>query len=458
MNPINVVVGGLLLAAAGRLASAAEPDWTQLEATIRDELQATGTPGAAVVVVENGRVALARGFGVTDVDTGAPVTPQTLFQIGSMTKTLTAATLLSLAEEGSLRLDAPVGTYVSGLAPHVARLTTQQLLSQTSGLRDAPASWGSHEESALAASIRGWGDDHIFLPPGEVFSYSNPGFALAGLVLEAAAGKPYADAMEERLFKPLAMSRTTFRPTVAMTFPHALGHGGEKDAPRIVRPMADDTRYWPAGYAYSSADDLARFAVAFLSGGALDGKTALKPSIVEQMATPRAGFALTFDGEAYGYGLFVDDSRGVRIVGHGGQMPGFSSEWRFVPSRRAAVIVLANREGLMFRKTADKALALAAGLGAAVPASPPAALPLGSEEAARLAGVYENRWSMGLLAKDGRLVLEWGGNERPVTKLGEGLYSVQRDGGDPIVFRVPSRPAGRPQYLQMFVWAFKRVE
>ena len=108
----------------------------ELEATVAEELAATGIPGAAVAVVADGRVVLAKGFGVSDVETGTPVGPETLFRIASTTKMLTAAALVTLSEQGKLALDEPIGGYVDGLDAAIARVTAHQLLSHTAGIRD----------------------------------------------------------------------------------------------------------------------------------------------------------------------------------------------------------------------------------------------------------------------------------------------------------------------------------
>jgi len=444
----------LLCPLAIGLAATPSPDFASLEKVVQEELRETGTPGAAVAVVSGEQIVFAKGFGVASVETGAPVGDGMLFQVGSMTKTFTAAAIVSLAEEGRLRMDAPIGTYVQGLAPRLGRLTMHQLLSQTSGLRDEGADYGSQDEAALGATIRAWTEDRLLLEPGKAFSYSNPGFSLAGLVLETIEGKPYADVIEERILKPLGMGRSTFRPTRAMTHPLAVGHSGERDRPHVVRPMANDTRHWPAGYLYSSIQDLARFAGAFQNEGRLEGKQVLSPAVIVKMSTPYAEFPPTFDGGAYGYGLFMDDARGIRVAGHGGQMPGFSAEWRFVPSRRVAVIVLANREGLMFRRTVAQALEPHLPPVPARPGAP--SVPMTTEEMTRYAGRYVGRWSMELLVKQGALFLKWGGGERPVTKIEGGRFLASREVGDPVEFRIVPGADGRPEYLQMFLWVFRR--
>jgi CubicO group peptidase (beta-lactamase class C family) len=186
-------------------------DFKQLEAVALQELKDTNTPGAAVAVVSGERVVLAKGFGVSSIETNLPVTPETLFRIGSVTKMFTAAVLVSLAEEGKIKLDSPIGKYISGLDPKLSQLTSHHLMSHTAGLTDeSPSDYGSHDDQALGAYVRSLDDDNFFTESGKIFSYSNPGFDVAGLIIEQVSGRPYADVMTERLFKPLEMSSTTF--------------------------------------------------------------------------------------------------------------------------------------------------------------------------------------------------------------------------------------------------------
>jgi CubicO group peptidase (beta-lactamase class C family) len=133
---------------------------------VRAELRSTHTPGAAVTVIVGGRVVYSEGFGLANVDTGARVTPSTLFRLGSSTKMLTGAALVRSGRQGKIRLDAPIGTYAKGLAPRLAQLTTHRLLSNSAGMADFAAPFVSHDDSALATMIRGWKDDALFGEPG----------------------------------------------------------------------------------------------------------------------------------------------------------------------------------------------------------------------------------------------------------------------------------------------------
>src|SRR5215470_900223 len=262
----------LLWVAFAQQPQSSKPDFGELEKVALAELAETNTPGAAVGVVSGDRLVLAKGFGVSNVETGAPVTPDMLFRLGSTTKMFTAAALVTLSEEGKLKLDEPIGKYARGLSPKVSQLTADQLLSHTSGLKDDAVMNGLHDDSALGETVRQVKADFLFAEPRRIFSYSNTGYWLAGYLIEQVSGGNYADLLSERLFKPLGMQRTTLRPTIAMTWPLSQGHNVPKGgSPQVIRPFADNAGNWPAGSIFSSVNDLARFTIAFMNGGRLEG-------------------------------------------------------------------------------------------------------------------------------------------------------------------------------------------
>ena len=205
-------------------AQAPAPDLAEFEKTIEAELAASKTPGAAVVIISGDKVIFAKGFGKTSAEEGQPVTTDTLFRMGSTTKMFTAASLVSLAAAGKIKLDAPIGNYVKNLPPKLAALTAHQLLSQSAGVRDFAALVTTNDDAGLAQNVRAWKDDVFFTEPGKIYSYSSPGYWLAGFVTEEINGKPYADSLAELVLKPLGMTRSCVRPLDAMSYPLALGH------------------------------------------------------------------------------------------------------------------------------------------------------------------------------------------------------------------------------------------
>ncbi len=435
-----------------------QPDLSQLDRVVLEELKETNTPGATVAIVQSDRVIYLKGFGTSNVETGAPMTPDMLFRIGSTTKMFTATALVTLAEEGKLKLDEAIGKHVEGLIPKIAALTSHQLLTHTSGMIDEAPMYGDHDDSALGRTIRSWKDDQLFTEPGKIISYSNPGYWLAGFVVESISKRAFADHMSESIFKPLGMTSTTFRPTVAMTYPLAQGHNASgKSTPTVIRPFADNSASWPAGSMFTNVLDLSRFIRAFLNGGKLDGKQILSPAVIAKLSTPQVNIPSDPNAK-YGYGLMISNYRGVRVVEHGGSRSGYGSVIRMVPEHRFAVIVLGNRTGVALNKTAYKAMELM------LPLKPGEAmskldLPMSRSEMANCVGAFEQHGNRTeILIREGKLFLKQGSNELPVRRVGENRFSADSTGNaGPVEFALIPGPDGKAEYYQGGLRSAKRV-
>jgi CubicO group peptidase (beta-lactamase class C family) len=450
-----------LLAAATLTAQPAGPpvEFAELEAVAQAELKAINAPGAAIAIVKGDRIVYQKGLGVANVETGQAMTPDMLFRVGSVTKMFTTAALVSLAEDGRLRLGDPIGKYVSGVNSRLAKLTTHQLMSHTAGIRDEAPAFGSHDEGALATVVRSWKDDYVFVEPGRIMSYSNPGLTLAGYVLEQIAQKPYADVIDERLFKPLGMTRSTFRPTVAMTWPLAQGHDATgANPPAVARPFADNAGYWPAGFMFSNVSDLARFTIAFMNDGIIDGRAVLKPSAIAALSTGYVDVPSSAEPSRYCYGLTTATHRGVRVVEHGGAIPGFGASVRMLPEHKAAVVILVNRGGAGLPKTSERALEMLAPLQPAT-TPPTAPIAMDAAEVTKYAGSYVNPPArVDLILRDGRLYFRRDGQEAEVTKVGDLRFQVApAAGATPQRFVLVPGPDGAIAFLHMGSRAFKRV-
>ena len=448
----------ITLVAAAFATQEQQPDFSQLEKVLLDELRETNTPGATIAIVSGDRVIYVKAVGTSNVETGAPMTPDMLFRIGSTTKMFTATALVTLAEEGKLKLDEAIGKRIDGLNPKIAALTPHQLLTHTSGMIDEAPMYGEHDDSLLGRTVRSWKDDQLFTEPGAIISYSNPGYWLAGFVVESVGKQPFADYMSQSLFTPLGMTRTTFRPTVAMTYPLAQGHNASStSAPVIVRPFADNSASWPAGSMFTNVLDLSRFIIAFLNGGKLEGKQVLSPSVIAKLSTPQV--SVPSDPNAkYAYGLMISDYRGVRVVEHGGSRSGYGSVIKMVPEHRFAVIVLGNRTGLSLNKTANKAMELMLPLRRLVKKAE-SDLPMSSSEMQSYAGAYEQRGTrFEILIKQGKLLLKQGSSEMPVRKVGENRFSASPPGNAaPLEFALVPGAGQSAEYLQIGLRAAKRV-
>lgn len=440
--------------------AAQQPRYAELERVVLAELEETKTPGAVVAIVQGATIVYQKGFGVSNVETAQSVAPEMLFRIGSMTKMYTAAALVSLAEEGKIDLNAPIGKYLEGLPPRLASVTAHQLMSHTAGLADGAALIGKHDESALAEEVRGYKDSMFFTDPGAVFSYANPGFVIAGYLVERLAGAPYSKAVQKRVLDPLKMARTTFQPTMAMTYPFSVGHAGNEGvAARVLRPMEDNSQIWPVGFLFSNAPDLARFAIAFMNGGQIDGKPALSAKLIERLSTPNALVQSQLEG-SYGYGLIMRDYRGVRLVEHGGTTGSFASDFVMAPAQRVAVIVLANRN-MHLMKTAEKALEIMLPLAPKPPEPEP--LKFTERELEEYVGRYAqdaNRRppiEFELVRAGEGLALKQGQAQLPLTKIGNDLFTIKLPRFTaPLRMKIVRGTDGRVAYLHNRLRALKR--
>ena len=470
----------LVLIAEQSLAQRPQSDYRDFEKTVLRELRETNTPGAAVAIVSGDRVIYVKGFGTADVETGSPVTPEMVFRVGSISKMLTASVLVSLAEEGKIALDAPVGDFVKGLDTRLSRLTAHQLMSHSAGIIDYAHICCAQDESALAEQVRAYKDaDYFFTEPGRIFSYSNPSYHIAGYLIQELTGKLYADAMDERLYKPLGMTHTTYRPTVAMTFPLSQGHDAAGAArPTIVRPFVNNVGDWPSGYVYTNVSDLARFAIAFMNGGRIDGKQVLSPSVIATLSRPYVDVPFSwdipqglFEGAKYGHGFFIQEHRGVHLLHHGGTINGFGAFVVMAPEYRCAVIIFANRTGSILSKSLEKALELSLPLKSKRPGSHKPVLPMSLAEMESYAGTYVNgALKIELRVRDGKLfrkefypttVEEGPGRdfEAPVTKVGTNRFAFIVPGENaPAEFVLVPGPSDKPEYLHSFMGAARRIE
>lgn len=421
-------------------------DFAAVDRAVDSELKALGAPGAAVAVVHGGRVVHLKGYGTSNVETGEKVTPDTLFRIGSTTKIFTAAAVLTLASEGRLDLSKPISTYAKGLDPSVGSLTMHQLLSHTSGLGDRGSGHGSHDDGALGTTMRSLKKDILELPAGEIFSYSSLGYWLAGFVLEEMSGKPFADAVADRIFTPLGMTGSTFRPLMAMTYPFAQQHaGGPGKAPTIIRPFADETATWPGGSAFTSARGLANFMIAFLNGK-------LSPQIVKLMSTPHAPFPGS-SGVSYGYGVVTSTERGVRTLSHGGARIGFGSMVTMAPDQNAGVAVLANLSNAMLSRVAQSALETVVKFG---PEEPETISTSEKIDLQNSTGIYAGgpiRVTLSLA--DGAIQVTMDGKSYPAKPLGGTRFSAEGPVG---YFVLVPGPDGRTRYMHTNLRALKRIQ
>lgn len=400
-------------------------DVPAIEKVLQQEMAALRVPGAAMVIVERGKPLLVKGYGVRSARDPVAVNEKTLFRLGSTAKLFTALAALRLAETGRLNLHAPIGGHAV-----FGSVTMHQLLTHTAGMKDDAPQDGPHDESALARNVETFGPDDVLAPPGNLFSYANTGYVLAGRVIERITGKPFAAAVQELVLAPHGMQSSTYRPFEAILHPLALPHD---PAGNLIRPFPDHAGAWPPGSLFSNAEDIAQ-----LLSRALPG----------EVTKPHA--TITGTGQHYGYGVVIEEQR----VYHTGGRLGYGSRFEIFPAHGVAVFLMGNRTGALFSRTAaalrNQMMEPTSGAGTAVQALP-------ADEAGEMAGIYLNRGPIRaeLVISGGALHLKAGTRSIAIQKLGDNFYRAP-GGAQMERFRIVRDTSGRPGYLCAEVWCLKK--
>lgn len=297
-------------------------------------------PGCAVGVSRDGTVVFQNGYGLADVETESPITPASVFHVGSVSNQFTAAALMLLARDGRLSLDDDVRRYLPELPDYGHRITLRHLLTNTSGLRDQrnrpPTARGRFEESRITEDdvleIVGR-QTALSFDPGTEYLYSNSGYTLAALVVRRVSGKSLREFADERIFKPLGMDDTHFHDDTTMVV--------KGQAAGYVRRMAGGWRVSLPNYDTYGAPSL------FTTVGDLlkwDANFAAPVVGDEGMwrEMPVSAVLAGGDTTGYGLGLLTEHYRGTRLVGHGGADAGYRSYLNRFPEHGLAVAVLCN--------------------------------------------------------------------------------------------------------------------
>jgi CubicO group peptidase (beta-lactamase class C family) len=370
-------------------------DTTRLQARLA-ELCGDKVPGAALAITDGSDV-VEVVHGVTSLRTQTPVTPQTLFQIGSISKVYTATLVLALVDQGKVDLDAPVQTYLPWFAVSDAEVsatvTVRHLLCHTSGFEGDDFTDTGRGDEALTTYVRGLAKAAQIHPLGAMFSYCNSGFSTLGLIVEAVTGKSWDEALQELLARPLGLTLGTL-PEQVILQPYAVGHlelpaSAEPGAEKVlqVAPMWSPPRsVGPAGTICSSAAEVLAFGRMHVSGGA----PVLTAESVTAMQQPQVRMDDPWTlGDAWGLGWILPSPG---IIGHDGATFGQYAFYRLHPESGAAICLLTNGPGAraVFEALYDEFFAPLAGvdtLRKPVPAEAPPAIP----DLERIVGDYERQ-------------------------------------------------------------------
>ncbi len=300
----------------------------------------TDVPGASVLVVKDGVVRYKKSFGMANLEEGIPVTPATKFRLASVTKQFTAMAVLMLIDDGRLSLDTRLTDVFPDFPDYGGDITVRHLLSHTSGLVDyedvIPAGTTQQLKDAdVLALMRQQAS--TYFPPGTSYRYSNSGYAVLAMVVEALADVTFAQFLHNRIFAPIDMAGAVAFEEGVSTVPHrAYGYAEEEEVRFARNDQSITSAVLGDGGIYASVDDLYQW------DRALEAGRLVKPGLLEQAFTPSPSTA--HEGRAYGFGWFIGSYNGVGSMWHTGSTAGFRNAIERFPGRRLTVVVLSNRQ------------------------------------------------------------------------------------------------------------------
>lgn len=326
----------------------------KLDAFIADAMKQSTVPGAAIVIVQGGKIVFEKAYGVRELGKADAVTPSTLFMIGSTTKSLTTLMMAKLVDEGKFGWDTPLTRIAPSFALADAEVTKQVLLRHTvcacAGLprqdMEFLFEYGSSTPEQRVESMRTMKPTTGF---GETFQYSNTMVAAGGYLAAQAAdkrkklGPAYDEAMQSRVFAPLGMTSTTLDFAVAKGRDHAIPHGENYKGDTLAMPLGVEegvVSVRPAGAAWSNVRDMSKYLMLELAKGKdASGKEVVSEKNLLERRKPSIKIT---DKISYGLGLFVEEDHGLHVVHHGGNNLGFTSDMYIFPDHGVGVVMLMN--------------------------------------------------------------------------------------------------------------------
>lgn len=355
---VFMLMGASFLITCGMLGASKQPDMaSKIDAVVTPAFPVS-QPGAALIVVKDGKVLYRKAYGMANLELGVPLAPDMVFRIGSMTKQFTAVAIMMLAEQGKLSVSDPITTYLPDYPTQGHTITIEHLLTHTSGIQgytEIPGWMTSKILSDMSTKelIDGFKKEPMGFAPGEKWAYSNSGYVLLGAIIEKASGETYEKFVKEHIFDPLGMKSTFYGSNDPIIPRRVEGYTGDPGQIANAHYLSM-TQPYAAGSLLSSVDDLAAW------DAALYTEKLLKRSSIQKMWSE---YKLK-DGSPthYGYGWQIATLQGRPTVEHGGGIFGFSTYGLRLPDDHLYVAVLSNSDnpsadpGYLARKIAAVAI------------------------------------------------------------------------------------------------------
>jgi len=327
----------------------------ELDTILEDIVADWDISGLGVGVVENGEISYARYFGVQSLETGVPISSNSLFCVASIAKCFVASAVMQLAEHGKLNLDEPLVTYLPDIKlidEHYSQITIRQMLSHTSGMPDFDESEYDElvanpesDEAAPTRFVRSLASRQMIATPGERFAYSNIAYDVLGHLIATLSGQTFEAYMKENILAPAGMPSSTFFypevPQDKLAVPHLR-------VPRlIVNPVYPYHRAdAPASFLHSTVTEMCHWAITCLNGGRYGDQRILTPASYERMWMPVTKWGWSYPPfyEHTGLGWTLGNFNGVKTVSHGGMGFGWSDFFVLLPEKKSAAVILCNQE------------------------------------------------------------------------------------------------------------------
>ena len=315
-----------------------------LDTYVEGQMRQNQIPGMALAITFGDQILYLQGYG--DAAPNQPVTPQTPFYIGSVSKSFTALAAMQLSEAGQLDLDAPVRDYLPWfqVADEAASstITVRHLLNQTSGLAGgAQINADISPDAGIEEAVKNLKDVKPVQQPGSSYHYFNPNYTVLGLLVEAASGQSYADYLQQHIFAPLDMPNSFTSAVPARQAGLAQGYGQAFGFP-IHRHQPHLAYDLPAGFIISTAEDMAHYLVAQINAGQYSSSQVLSPTGIEAMHQPPMGI-----DSSYAMGWESGNIDGVRTIEHSGALETFYARAILLPEQKIGLAVLINQNGLI---------------------------------------------------------------------------------------------------------------
>ncbi len=336
----------ILLLAVGPLAATQKTSRqaTAINGLVTSYVSDHRVPGMSVAVVDRGHVVFAQGYGLADVENSVPATAGTVYRIASISKSITATAAMKLVVEGRLDLDVPIQKYCPEFPSKPWPITTRELLSHQSGIRD----YRNEEEtvntkhySSIKEALIQFASDPLEFDPGTKMKYTSYGYIVLGCVIEGASGMSYDRYMHQAIFEPAQMPTARLDDVFAIIPHRARGYTITASGELHNSIFVDVSNKPPGSGINASAKDMGNFVAALYSA------SFVPKAVLDQMLTP----ATTSDKKPtiYGLGFFLGGPlgkhRGLQEAGHGGDQQGVSSVLYLLPERQFGVVILSNLEG-----------------------------------------------------------------------------------------------------------------